>query len=157
MSTHYFSCSGATDTDSTKSVTGHVTPNMCFCIRYGFQKKHDGTRYTELAFFIRCDLRVTYCIALHPGRETLTQYFSCSGGTGTDSRKSALGLLTPDLYFCIRWYLRVTHCIVERLGRKTLTHYFSCSGGMSTDSTKSATGHVKMNLCFCIRWDLRVT
>jgi hypothetical protein len=33
-STHYFSCSGGTDLDSTKSVLGHVTPNLCFCIRW---------------------------------------------------------------------------------------------------------------------------
>jgi hypothetical protein len=31
-STHYFSCSGGTDLDSTKSVLGHVTPNLCFYI-----------------------------------------------------------------------------------------------------------------------------
>jgi hypothetical protein len=29
-STHYFSCSGGTGTDSTKSVPGHVTSNLCF-------------------------------------------------------------------------------------------------------------------------------
>jgi hypothetical protein len=50
MPTHYFLCSGGTGTDSVESTTGHVTPNLCFCIRYRFQKLHDGTRYTELAF-----------------------------------------------------------------------------------------------------------
>jgi hypothetical protein len=32
MSTHYFSCSGGTDRDSTKSALGHVTPNLRFYI-----------------------------------------------------------------------------------------------------------------------------
>jgi hypothetical protein len=30
MSTHYFSCSGGTDTDSIKSVQGHVMLNLFF-------------------------------------------------------------------------------------------------------------------------------
>jgi hypothetical protein len=34
----------------TKSVSAHITPNLCFCIRYRFQKKCPGTRYTELVF-----------------------------------------------------------------------------------------------------------
>jgi hypothetical protein len=33
MSTHYCSCLGGTDSDSTKSASGHVTPNLCFGIR----------------------------------------------------------------------------------------------------------------------------
>jgi hypothetical protein len=33
-SMHYFSCSGGTRTYSTKSVSGHVTANLCFYIRW---------------------------------------------------------------------------------------------------------------------------
>jgi hypothetical protein len=32
MLTHYFSCSGGTDLDSTKCAPKYVTPNMCFCL-----------------------------------------------------------------------------------------------------------------------------
>jgi hypothetical protein len=54
-------------------------------------------------------------------------YFSCSAGTGTDSTKSMMGHITPNLCFCI-----------------------------DTDSRNSAMGHVTPNLRFCIRWDLWV-
>jgi hypothetical protein len=73
MSSHNFSCSGGTGTDSTKSTLGQVTLILCFCVwwdlrvmsgarnmmalffmlgwhQYGFDKKHDGTRYAELVF-----------------------------------------------------------------------------------------------------------
>jgi hypothetical protein len=53
---------------------------------------------------------------MHPGRETPTHYFSCSGGTGMDFTKSVVGHITPNLCFCIRWDLQVTHCIPVCLG-----------------------------------------
>jgi hypothetical protein len=34
MSTHYFSCSGETNTDLMICALGHVTLNLCFCIRW---------------------------------------------------------------------------------------------------------------------------
>jgi hypothetical protein len=74
--------------DSRKNTLGHVTLNLCF--------------------YIRWDMRVLYCIAVHPVRELSTRYFSCSGGTDTDPIKNASGHLTPNLCFCIRWYLWVT-------------------------------------------------
>jgi hypothetical protein len=33
-STHYFSCSGGTSTDLTKTVPGHIKLNLCFCIQW---------------------------------------------------------------------------------------------------------------------------
>jgi hypothetical protein len=67
--------------DSTKSVMGHVKTNLCFCIQWDF-----GSR-SAFAF----------CL----GRETLTHYFSCLGGTGTDSKKSA-----PTHYAKLVFYIR---------------------------------------------------
>jgi hypothetical protein len=78
-SMHYFSCSGGTSMDLTKSALGHVVPNLCFlhpegsagnvvhfCAsstqnvdvlffmlqwdRYGFDKKRFRTHYAELVF-----------------------------------------------------------------------------------------------------------
>jgi hypothetical protein len=64
---------------------------------YGFHKKHTGTCYAEVVFCIRWDLWVTEIIAVCPGRETLTDYFSCLGETGMDSRKSASRHITSNV------------------------------------------------------------
>jgi hypothetical protein len=116
-STHYFSYSGGTGAVSLKSASGQVTSNLCFCIW--------------------CDMPVTYCISVHPGREMSMHYFSCSCGTGMDSTKSAMRYVMLNLCFCIWWDLWVTYCIAVRLGRQASTHYFSCLGGTGTDSTKT--------------------
>jgi hypothetical protein len=70
---HYFLCSGWTGAVSIKSASGHVTLNLCFCIKW--------------------DLLVMCCIPVQPDCEASTHYFSCSGGLGAVSIKSALGLL----------------------------------------------------------------
>jgi hypothetical protein len=62
--------------------------------------------------------------------------FSCSGGTCTDSTKSALGHVRPNLGFCSRWDLRVTQSILVRPGHEMSTYYFSCSGGSGAISIK---------------------
>jgi hypothetical protein len=93
--------------------------------------------------------------SVRPGRETSTHYFSCSGGTGTDSTKCATGHDTPNLCFCIRWDLRVILGIPVRPGREMLMLYFSCSGGTGINSTKGALGHITLNLCLCVQRDLR--
>jgi hypothetical protein len=59
MSTHYFSCSGRSSTDYRKNMQGHVTSNLCFCIRW--------------------DMRVTKCIPVHPGHVVSTYHFFMIG------------------------------------------------------------------------------
>jgi hypothetical protein len=51
---------GGPGTSPTRSVSGHVTPNLCFCIL--------------------CDLEGTLCVLVRPGRETSMRYFSYLGG-----------------------------------------------------------------------------
>jgi hypothetical protein len=124
--------SGGIGTNTTKSVLGHITPNLCFafggicgpqsafqCVwgtkcrrtildaRVGPvwipQKTRQHTLHRTCVFCIRWDLRVAYCIPVRPGIETSMHYWSCLGGTGTVSTKSTMGHNTPNVCFCIRW------------------------------------------------------
>jgi hypothetical protein len=122
----------------------------------GFHKKHAGTRYAERVFLHQLGSAVHVVHSGASGHETSIHYFSCSGGTSTDSKKTS-GDFTSNLCFYIQWDMQVTYCIPVRPGHKTSTEYFSCSRGTSNDSTKSALGHVMPNVSFCIRWDLRLT
>jgi hypothetical protein len=60
-------------------MSGHITPNMCF--------------------YMQWDLRVTYSVLEHPGHETSTQYFSCSGGPGSDGTKARRDMLYRTCVF----------------------------------------------------------
>jgi hypothetical protein len=127
-SMHYILCSGGTDTDSTKGVSGQVAPSL-FLHPVGF---------------------AGHAILVCPGPETSTHYFSCSGGTGTYSTKSVVGHVTANLCFCIRWDLQVMQCIPVHPGHET-------SSRTSMYYTKNMMGHITPKLCFCIRWDMQVT
>jgi hypothetical protein len=59
----------------------------------------------NFCFCIPLDLWISYYIPVRLGHETLTNYFSCSGGHGAISIKSAQGHVTPNLCFCIQWDL----------------------------------------------------
>jgi hypothetical protein len=74
--------------DSTKSVPGHVMPNLCFCIWW--------------------DLWVTSCVLVQSVHEISMQYFSCLGGPGAVSTKSAPGHIAPNFCFsfqCDMWVI----------------------------------------------------
>jgi hypothetical protein len=58
MSMHYFSCLGGSGVDPTKSASGHVTSNLCFCIRV--------------------DLWVTWWVPVRSVCEILKHYFASS-------------------------------------------------------------------------------
>jgi hypothetical protein len=103
--------------DATKSTSGHIMLNLCFCIR--------------------CDLRVTYCVLMHPGHKTLMHYFSCSGGSGAAATTSVSGHITMNLCFHIRWDLQFAKCVLVSPGHETMTHYFSFSGWPDADATQS--------------------
>jgi hypothetical protein len=62
-----------------------------------FHKKYAGTPYTELVFLHLMGYAGHVVNPESSGREMSTHYFSCSGGTGAGSTKSALGHITPHL------------------------------------------------------------
>jgi hypothetical protein len=62
---------------------------------------------------------------VRPGCETVTHYFSCSGGTGTYLTKSASRHITPNVYLCIRCDLglrRVFQCVRDMKREYTIFH-----------------------------------
>jgi hypothetical protein len=77
--------------DPIKSVMGHVTSNLCFCIWW--------------------DMHVTSCVLVCLGCETSTHDFSYSGGPGADPIKSAWGHVTPNLHFLhlVRYVCHIVH------------------------------------------------
>jgi hypothetical protein len=101
---------------------------------------------------------------VRPVYETSTQYFSCSCGNGTDSRKSAAGHITPNfflhplgsvghvepcgasgarnidaLFFLLGWHLYRFH--KKHVGTPYAKFVF-------LHSRKSALGHITLNFCF---------
>jgi hypothetical protein len=73
-----------------------------------FPKKRARTHYVELVFLHPVGSAGDVVHFTASGHETLTHYFSCSCGTGTDMIKSTRGHVTPNLCFCIWWDLRAT-------------------------------------------------
>jgi hypothetical protein len=107
--------------------------------RKAIDRKHAGTRYTELVF-------------LHPVRSASHVVHSSVSGVENIN----------TLFFMLRW----ARCGLHK--KHVVTHYadlvFLHSVGSAGQvvhygvvSIKSAPGHVTPNLCFCIWWDLRVT
>jgi hypothetical protein len=56
--------------------------------RYGLHEKYTGTRYAELVFLHPVGAAGHIVHSTCPSHETSENYFSCSGGTRTDSTKS---------------------------------------------------------------------
>jgi hypothetical protein len=70
--------------------------------QYGFDKKRVRTCYSEPVFLHSMGSEGHVVHSGTSGRETSAHNFSCSGGTGMDSTKSASRHVTPNLCFCIR-------------------------------------------------------
>jgi hypothetical protein len=76
------------------------------------QKSHrDTLLQTCVLLSVGCVGHVMHSV--RPRWKTSTHYFSCSCGTGIDSRKSAPEHVTPNLCFCIRWDLWVTQWCIQ--------------------------------------------
>jgi hypothetical protein len=148
-STHYFSCSGGPIAVSIKSAPGHVTPNLCFCIRW--------------------DLRVTQCIPVYPGHNTSIHYFhawvgplrikkKCAGKSYTEivflppvgyashvvHSSASWAQNVNAVFFMLGWAQCGFHkkCILVHPRHETSMHHFSSSGGPDAVSIKSAPVHI---------------
>jgi hypothetical protein len=94
---------------------------------------------------------------VHLGRETTTHYFACSGGTSTNSKKSAIGDVTSNLFFSsggIYGSRSALQCVQGVKPRRTI---FLARVALVRIVQKVRQDKLCQNLCFCIRWDLRVT
>jgi hypothetical protein len=98
--------------------------------QFGFHKKCIGTRYTEHMFLhpVGSLGRIVHSGAFE-ARKVDTIFFVLMWDR-TDSTKSTLGHVTPNICFCTWWDLWVTYCIPMQPGHKMLMHFFSCSGGI---------------------------
>jgi hypothetical protein len=76
--------------------------------RYGFDKKLTGTHFSELVFLYPVGYVGHVVHSVRLGIETSLHYFSCLGGTGVVSIKSAQRHVTLNLCVCIQGELRVT-------------------------------------------------
>jgi hypothetical protein len=136
MSMHYFSCSGGTGTDSTKSASRHIMPNLCFA-------SGGICRSCSAFWWIRSTKR----------RRTLSH---AQVGPVWKPQKARWDTLRQTCDFAFSgicgsrtafWYVRAMKCDA----------LFSGSGGTGTNSIKGTLGHVTSDLCFGIRWGLWVT
>jgi hypothetical protein len=80
---------------------------MLVWARCSFHNKRTGTRYTELATLLHVGHVGHIVHSSASGARNIITLFSCSGGPGAVSRKSASGHVALNLCFCNRWNLWV--------------------------------------------------
>jgi hypothetical protein len=88
------------------------------------------------------------CILVHLGCNKSMYYFSCLGGTGTGSTKSASGHVTPNLCFLhpMRSVGHVVHASASR--SQNVNPVFFMLRGSGAVSIKIPPGNVTPNMCF---------
>jgi hypothetical protein len=90
---------------------------------------------------------------VHPGHETVTHYFSCSGGTGTDSTKTHRVMLCRLVFLHLVGFVgHVVHSSAS--GEQNVdTLFFMLGWDRYGFNKKHARTHYAEHV-FCIRWDL---
>jgi hypothetical protein len=92
--------------DSKKSAMRNVTPNLCFasggiCGSRNVLRCVQHVKQRRTIFHARVSVRIPQKVRWDMLHQT------CVFASGTDSRKSTMGHVTPNLHFCIRWDLQV--------------------------------------------------
>jgi hypothetical protein len=126
-STHYFSCSCGPGADPTKSASGHITPNLYFCIlvrsgretslhyfharwaRWWSHKKWVGTHYIVLVFShpVRSVGHVVHSSVAEAWN--IDALFFILVSAPCRSQKKKTGTCYAELvFFCVQWDFRVT-------------------------------------------------
>jgi hypothetical protein len=93
--------------------------------RYGFQKNTPGHVTSNFNFCIRWDLRVTTCIPVRSGCETLTHYFSSRVGPIWIPQKARRDMLRRASIFAsdgICWPRCAFWCVHGVKHRRTIFH-----------------------------------
>jgi hypothetical protein len=146
--------------------------------RYRFDKKRIRRCYVKFVFSHPVGSVGHKCIPVGPRRETLMHYSSCSGGTSTDSIKSASGSVTRTCAFssggiygscrafgciqgtkcrCTIFHVRVGLLQIRQVSRQdTLRRtYIFASGGIceSRRAFRSVRGTKHRHTIFMLGWD----
>jgi hypothetical protein len=129
---NYFSCSGGSGVDPTKSSLGHIVRSGAFSrnvdtlffmlgwAQCRFMKKQGGTRYVELVFLGPGGYADHVVGSSASGAQNVDAIFHSRVGPvripekacqdmSCCSHKNILGHITPNLWFCIWCDLRVTN------------------------------------------------
>jgi hypothetical protein len=122
--------------------------------RYGFPKKHAGTRYTELIFLLLVGSVGHVVHSRASGAQNINTLFFMLGWAWWGFHKKHARARYAKLVF-LHPVGSAGH--VVHPGRETSMIYFSFSDGPDAVSMKNPLGNVTPTLCFCIRWNLRVT
>jgi hypothetical protein len=135
-SAHYISCSSETGAVSIKSVSGQVTLNLCFCIRW--------------------DMWVTYCILVRPGAKHRRTIFHAHLGPVWNPQKGCQVTLRQT---CVLHPVgstgHIVHCGAS--ASQNVDASFFLVGRDRYGFHKKHADTRMLNLCFYIWWDLRLT
>jgi hypothetical protein len=113
---------------------------------YGFDKKHDRTRYAELVFWHLVGAMGHIVNSGATRAQNSDALFFMLVWKRYRFNKKRAGTRYVEL-LSLHLVGSTGHVVQLRPGRKTFMNYFSCSSGTGSVFIKCAPGHVTTNLC----------